>query len=331
MCNAEDIKKRMVFAERDILCDGERFEIDDNTVMNNKRLVFSCDLGNGFSEGAMLKVGHGEDCYAATWVELTAETVAVQHKYAEPMTALNEAHGLKLSGYITVIVEVGFGRANLTVSTASGIYYKENISWAGRNGKVFASVGGETVENVRACWACDDYGKSIYAFGDSYFNMGSSARWPYYLHKAGYDNCFMTGYPGMGAQRGIVDFRLAIERGNPIYAVWCMGMNNGDKDGVINPVWLETTTEFIESCENRNIIPIICTIPNTPTVNNEFKNQWVRESGCRYIDLNRAVGADKDKAWYEGMLHEDKVHPTALGAQALYARVITDFPEIMMK
>ena len=70
MCNAEDIKKRMVFAERDILCDGERLEIDDNTVMNNKRLVFSCDLGNGFSEGAMLKVGHGEDCYAATWVEL---------------------------------------------------------------------------------------------------------------------------------------------------------------------------------------------------------------------------------------------------------------------
>ena len=41
--------------------------------------------------------------------------------------------------------------------------------------------------------------------------------------------------------------------------------------------------------------------------------------------------SDKDKAWYEGMLHEDKVHPTPLGAQALYARVISDFPEITVR
>ena len=331
MCNYTDLEKRTVTAEAVALNDGEVLEIDDNTVMHNKRLIFSCKLGDGFGENTVLKLGHGEDCYAATWLELSSEKVVVRHKYVEVNTVLDEAHGIGLSGYVTVIVDVGFGAAALTVSSAGGIYYKENVSWAGRNGKVFARVIGGSVENVRSSWTCDDYGKRIYAFGDSYFNVGTSARWPYYLHRAGYDNCFMTGYPGMGAQRGIVDFRLAITRGNPVYAVWCMGMNNGDKDGVINPVWFETTTEFIETCKNRNIIPIICTIPSTPTVNNELKNRWVRESGCRYIDLNKAVGADENKAWYEGMLHTDNVHPTALGAQALYARVILDFPEITVK
>lgn len=328
MCNHTDFEKRMINAEADMLNDGDILEIDDNTVMHNKRLIFSCNIGDGFGGGTVLKLGHGEDCYAATWLELSSEKAVVRHKYVEVNTVLDEAHGISLSGYVTVIVDVKFGAATVTVNSAGGMYYKENVSWAGRNGKVFARVIGGSVEKVRATWTCDDYGKKIYAFGDSYFNAGSPARWPYYLHRAGYDNCFMTGYPGMGAQRGIIDFRLAITRGTPVYAVWCMGMNNGDKDGVINPVWLETTTEFIESCKNRNIIPIICTIPNTPTVNNEQKNQWVRESGCRYIDLNKAVGADESVAWYEGMLHTDNVHPSVSGAQALYARVISDFPEI---
>ena len=328
MMRLNEFEKIKISAEASVMDDGAIMEIDDNTAMFNKRLIFSCDLKDGFGDGMLLKVGHGENCYAATWLELTRENVAVKHKYVDVTVPLEEAHGLKLSGYLTVIIDATYGAASVTVSTAGGYYRKENVSWAGRNGKVFASVSGGRIENARGTWICDDYGKAIYAFGDSYFNVGATSRWPYYLHKAGYDNCFMTGYPGMGCGRGIIDFRLAIERGAPVYAVWCLGMNNGDKDGVINPDWLKTTTEFIETCENRNIIPIICTIPNTPKVNNEYKNEWVRSSGCRYIDLNRAVGADKDIGWYEGMLHEDGVHPTHLGAQALYARVVADFPEI---
>lgn len=331
MYKGKEIGKWIAVAESDVLGDGAVLDVDDNTVMYNKRLVFSCELKESFGDGMTLKLGHGEDCYAATWLELTSERIAVHHKYVEMNTVLDEAHGTSLSGYLTVIVDVQFGDATVTVSSAGGIYYKEKVSWAGRNGKVFVSVHGGSVENVRASWICDDYGKSIYAFGDSYFNVGTPARWPYYLHRAGYDNCLMIGYPGMGAQRAIIDFRAAITRGKPEYAVWCMGMNNGDKDGVINPVWLETTTEFINTCKNNNIIPIICTIPNTPVVNNEYKNQWVRESGCRYIDLNRAVGAHENVAWYDGMLHTDNVHPSPLGAQALYARVISDFPEITVK
>lgn len=322
------INDRIVTAELPVMESGEMLTVDDNTVMHNKRLIFSCQLTDGFDGSAVLKLGHGGDCYAASWLELTSECITVHHKYVEVTTPMSEPHGLAVGGYLTVIIDVGFGSASITLSTAGGIYHREGVAWAGRNGKVFARVEGARLEGVRASWCCDDYGKAIYAFGDSYFNTGGSARWPYYLHGAGYDNCFMTGYPGMRCGRGIVDFRLAITRGKPIYAVWCLGMNNGDSADAVNPEWLETTTEFINTCRERGIIPVICTIPSTPTVNNDHKNRWVRNSGCRFIDMETAVGAHKDKNWYEGMLHEDKVHPNPLGAQALYARVISDFPEI---
>ena len=44
----------------------------------------------------------------------------------------------------------------------------------------------------------------------------------------------------------------------------------------------------------------------------------------------RAVGGEEiGSGWYEGMLHTDNVHPNELGAKALYAQFIADFPEIL--
>ena len=159
-------------------------------------------------------------------------------------------------------------------------------------------------------------------------------------------------------------------RGTPEFALWLLGMNNGDpwqgdakgsepydpateatvklkklrasipdcKDdsdeellSKINPEWLDSTKEFISICENNGITPILATIPQTPKVNNLPKNEWIRRSGYRFIDFNRAVGADLNPAWFDDMLMLDDVHPTVLGAKALYTRVLTDFPEIMRR
>jgi hypothetical protein len=213
--------------------------------------------------------------------------------------------------------------------TASGMYQITDVPWAGRQGQIFAAAFDMTVKDVKINWFTDDYRKTIYLFGDSYFNTNDPSRWPYYLKRDGFLNCLMAGYPGMASQRAIVDFKLALERGAPRYAVWCMGMNNGDKDGKINPDYLACTEEFLAICKERGIIPILSTIPSTPKVDNTYKNKFVVESGCRYIDFNRAVGADKDINWYPEMLYQDQVHPAKRGAEALYMQVLVDFPEIM--
>ena len=109
-------------------------------------------------------------------------------------------------------------------------------------------------------------------------------------------------------------------------------MNNGDSATAINSSYLASVTEFLAICEEKNIIPILSTTPCTPTVNNSFKNEWVRNSGYRYIDFSRAVGGDEvGSAWYDGMLYTgDNVHPATPGAKALYAQFLVDFPEIAM-
>jgi hypothetical protein len=133
----------------------------------------------------------------------------------------------------------------------------------------------------------------------------------------------------MRAEAGIEGFKYALSYAKPEFAVWCLGMNNGDgADGKLDEKWLSATEAFLKICDREKIVPILSTVPSTPKVNNVPKNEWVKASGRRFIDFNRAVGADELIGWYEGMLSEDLVHPNPLGAMALYARVLKDFPEI---
>ena len=82
-------------------------------------------------------------------------------------------------------------------------------------------------------------------------------------------------------------------------------------------------------CQEYGVTPILCTIPHTPKVNNLYKNEWIRESGWRYIDFNLAVVENHSTGdWFEGMAASDLAHPTQLGAQTLYPQVFVDFPEL---
>ena len=107
-------------------------------------------------------------------------------------------------------------------------------------------------------------------------------------------------------------------------------MNNGDSETGVNANWKNATDEFLRICQEKGITPILTTTPNTPTVINSFKNEYVKSLGYRYIDFAEAVGAsEKGAPWYTGMLAGDKVHPAAPGAKALYEQIKKDFPEIL--
>ena len=57
----------------------------------------------------------------------------------------------------------------------------------------------------------------------------------------------------------------------------------------------------------------------------------MKESGYKYIDFAQAVGAADDSDWEEGLLEEaeNPVHPTELGAKALYNEAVSVCPELL--
>lgn len=119
-----------------------------------------------------------------------------------------------------------------------------------------------------------------------------------------------------------------------------------------NPNWLNAIQEFLILCQKNNIIPILATIPtvvggnlNTQTATTSFrhhksKNDWIKQSGIRYIDFAKAVGADDSTGYWIGEGTQEhmfegtddqtqtRVHPTIYGAKALYKQFQQDFPEI---
>ena len=181
--------------------------------------------------------------------------------------------------------------------------------------------------NAKLTAVFKDFNQPIYFFGDSYMSLGDSARWPYYAIQNGWDKFLASGFPGAnGWPHGIPSFRNIMARAKPRYVVWCLGMNGGVSDSN------KAVDEVIETCDALGVEVILSTTPCVPdsTKNNEAKNTYVKSTGKRYIDFAKAVGAETNgSSWYTGMLSNDNLHPSALGAKALYAQVLKDFPEIM--
>ena len=323
-------------AKAEKLLSGEFLNLPRNNIKDRTHLSFTCDLGE-LSEDSVIRFGHGFECSCGSWVEITKKTVAVcnfyswhdpKQSYPLPVTEMEN----ELSDFLTVSLTRDSREGTfLTVMSAKGMQKFTLGKIAGDIGEPFASPLGCEITNCKLNFLADGYADPIWVFGDSYLSFPDPARWPTYIYRDSFEKVLLAGYSGMSTQRGLEDFKLAITKGTPVYAVWCLGMNNGDKTEEPNPDWLAATEEFLAICKEKGIIPILSTIPTTPIANNNYKNEWVRNSGYRYIDFNRAVGSHKDNAWYPEMLYKDNVHPARSGGEALYAQVLVDFPEIMKR
>ena len=317
------------------LAPGDRLTVTKNVIKTRKNLSFTANV-ESLSDGLLI-VGHGYMQTNATWLEISdSEIVAYSYfSYSDPQKKLKAKveHDLKIEKFIAVSVDYDIATlcAAVEITTASGSIKTEVNGWYGADGEIFATFTKAEARNCKLNWSCPDFARPIWLIGASYTGFGNPARWPYYLRRDGYLNLLAMGFPGMNGQRGIEEFRAVIDKGAPEFAIWALGMNNGDGPDGINPDYLRTVKEFIDICEARGIIPILSTIPNCPKVTNRYKNEWIRNSGYRYIDLCHAVDADDNESWYPGMLSEDLIHPTELGAQTFYAQVLGDFPEMMNK
>lgn len=240
-------------------------------------------------------------------------------------------HGITISDAIqiniiadnpnTVKVTVGSKGVTNTVTGDFTITAYENI-------KVIN--GTSQITNTAITMGCGSINHGVWFIGDSYLNMMNDARWTYYVWQNEYTkNTLFCGATGAGADQTQAWINSLLTFGTPKAIVWCMGMNYNSDSGAPASNWLSDLNWLIGVCQENSIELILATIPTVPTRNNEYKNAYVRESGYRYIDFAKAVGANASGEWYAGMLASDEIHPTQLGAVALYHEAIASVPEIM--
>ncbi len=322
------VTEESILASADTLAAGEYLTLGENHVMNKKTLTLSFNIGS-LSASDVIRLGHGEAEYGGSFIELTSTELRFYNYITSASLVKSAKHGLTISNYVNITINMDTTTADITVTSPTGTYKMNDVSWAGRNGEIFAVSTASAINNVKMRWTCTALTSDFWLFGDSYFNLTASSRWPSYMIKDGITDALLTGYPGRACTAALEEFKTLLEHGAPKYAIWCMVMNNADTATAINATYLSTTLEFIRLCEENGITPILSTIPNVPERINAHKNAWIKESGYRYIDFARAVGGETvGSSWYAGMLNSDKVHPDALGAEALYYQFITDFPEI---
>lgn len=281
-----------------------------------------------------LTVAHGYTSFGDSYIVVdNSDIVAYYYNGSQPVEMGRYAHGLIISDFVQVNIKVGNTnnlRAVVSVMTSTGMFTQSNVPFGGCNGDIFMSAT-MLMTNVKMQYILDDMKTDVYLFGDSYTSLGDPNRYPYQLMEQGYNDFLISGYSGASSSGEIVSFRNILAVHTPKYLIWALGMNDADNESTYNVSWKTCLDEVIATCKEKGIELILATIPNTPSISNYYKNDFVRNSGYRYIDFAKAVGADEiGSTWYENMLSSDKVHPALLGAKALASRFLIDVPEVIV-
>ena len=99
-------------------------------------------------------------------------------------------------------------------------------------------------------------------------------------------------------------------------------MNDEDTD-TVNTNWLSTFEAVKELCEVNDIELIVSTVPTTDERNNDPKNEIIRNSGLRVIDLD-----DYLNIYVTDWLSGDGVHPSEIGSKAIGRFMVACVPEM---
>lgn len=317
------------------LSDGDSVELISSNVRFNVVWNFTGHITT------MGKITIGNKDAEGTVTELLSVD-ATNVYYKAKSGDITTPHGLSISGDLSVRVECDM-RMNyvksITVSSLGEKFVIDGESNIPENdfpcsremyGSPYLVSDGAVMTECAFSWVPQDIDKPIWVFGDSWVSMYES-RWPYYMDEAGYTNAWMlNGFAGEKTKAGLVSFKNLFSIRKPDYLVWMYGMNDGDSSSAVSSTWKSAYDEVVQICEDYDITLILYTVPNTPTINNNYKNAIVRASGYRYIDGVAAVGDDGNGNWFTGYEQSstDHNHTSVKGAYALFMRILTDFPEI---
>ena len=319
----EEVKEDVSLGRLETANDGDSISFTVPNIKKNSILSFHANID---TFGTVV-IGQGKTSFNETaYAVIDSTTVKIYRYTTEPVEWATLNHNLTFENYIDVSIEKFANDTNyakLTITSNGETYTYERAFWMGCDRTVYADIVSGSYSNVSLDYTCLDYKADVWAYGDSYFD-----HWVQYLLNDGYTNFLCDGYSGRASISAMTSLKKGLEFGKPRKILWCMGMNDGDNPSSVNSNWERAYYDLLYICENNNIIPILCTIPNVPNINHNYKNEIIRNSGYRYIDLAKAVGSDILTGWYDGLLSTDNVHPSTDGEKMIAQFMRTQLPEI---
>lgn len=275
-----------------------------------------------------IKIGHGTASYASANIRIRNNTMELHRQDSEDVLVNTYTHNLTFSKFIDVVIETHLDNtASITLASESGSYHIDNVEWLGSSGNVFATAVSGIYTNCELSYYCKDINKPVWIFGDSYMSQ-----WNVYAYAYGAKKWLNDSYPGRNSteEQAVASIKKDIEKGKPEIIVWALGMNDQEKYSWGLTQWKNGYEAVKDICEKNDIELILVTIPNTPIMKNTGKNEIIKESGYRYVDIAALVGGESEGAsWYEGMLSADNVHGSEIGRKAIALKMMTDIPEMI--
>lgn len=312
---------------------SDRMEIIANSIHHDKSIAFTADITsfNSITIGQGKPPEGGITDSNSCFITVDDTNITLQSGSTQRVMP----HGLTISRFIQVIIrdyagQSTIGQWTIYLTTDDGVFSVNPISaWIGKLNNIYVETDESTVlTNCKLTIAYPSISNEVWIFGDSYISAGST-KWPHYVYGNNYKKFLLCGFGGESSPYAMFDLRELLKFGVPKIIVWCLGMNDQDQASAPNAMWNVTLEELKGIANEYDIDIVLATIPNTPSRSNIYKNNAVINSGFPYIDFATAVGAtDANSTWYEGMLSDDNIHPTAEGAIALAKQVIKDFPYI---
>lgn len=190
------------------------------------------------------------------------------------------------------------------------------------------------LKNVSVSSDYDPVYSKIGMWGDSFFegstmiSYGLQNRYGAKLAEAvGALYCPIFGRGGRALDASLwAELQIENEWFRPKYGFIGLGTNNFDFNSYAGYV-----TAIVDYLKQRNQIPVLVTV--TPRPGNAsflaLANAFVKASGERYVDMNKAVTIPGDpNTWVSGYVLGDLTHPSVAGHNAMFERIKIDLPEL---
>ena len=303
---------------------GQSIEIPNTpNVKNRHAIAFRAKVN---SMGA-IRISHGTQGYVAGMIEVDDSNIKV-FKNANP-SEIEETitHGLSITEYIHVFVNVGVKDhvAELSVTTSEGQSYNKEVQWNGCSENVVALCNSGDYEGVKLTLGGSAWNEKVWIFGDSYTDY-----WPTHMNDLGATRFLLDGASGRTSKGGYESLVNEMKLGKPDVVVWMLGMNDADNSSSINSSYKTYYDSAKDLCEKMGIIFVPCTIPNVPGRVHTFKNEYIKANSQNYVDIAEVLGAEETaSSWYNGLLSGDKVHPSVAGAKLIAKTLCEEFPQIL--